>query len=314
MIREEYTWKKFLMNWKGQIDFMAERRMFTKKITDGDAFTEMPPTAQCLYFHLCMSADDDGFSNMIRQSMFNAHAGTDDFNTLVTKRFIIPFQSGVIVIKHWKMHNLIRSDRYHETEYLEEKATLVMKENGVYSQVPFDNQLTTKRQPNDNQMEPEDRLGKDSIGKDSLDKENIYNNGDSEARKSDINKFFDRIWKAYPKKKGKGQISDAKKRYLYEKVGEEQLLRCINRYKDYIAGKDEQFVMYGSTFFNSGYVDYLDEEPEEAPIKEPRREGFEDCPDELWAKLKDHFDENGLRWEEITLTESDIRWMRRKGF
>ena len=148
---------------------MSERRMFTKKITDGDAFTEMPPTAQCLYFHLCMSADDDGFSNMIRQSMFNAHAGTDDFNTLVTKRFIIPFQSGVIVIKHWKMHNLIRSDRYHETEYLEEKATLVMKENGVYSQIPFDNQLTTKRQPNDNQMETEVRLGKDSIGKDNIE-------------------------------------------------------------------------------------------------------------------------------------------------
>lgn len=112
---------------------MADRRMFTKKITDSDNFTAMPPTTQCLYFHLCMGADDEGFSNSIRQSMFNAHATTDDFNTLVQKRFIIPFDSGVIVIKHWRMHNYIQKDRFHETKYLEEKAQLVLKENDAYS-------------------------------------------------------------------------------------------------------------------------------------------------------------------------------------
>lgn len=113
---------------------MPERRMFTKKITDGDEFTSMPPTAQCLYFHLCMSADDDGFSNQIRISLFNAHATNDDFDTLVRKRFIIPFDSGVIVIKHWKMHNYIQNDRYHETKYVEEKSKLILKENGVYTE------------------------------------------------------------------------------------------------------------------------------------------------------------------------------------
>lgn len=138
---------------------MAERRMFTKKITDGDIFTSMPPTTQCLYFHLCMGADDDGFSNNIRIAMFNAHATTDDFSTLVNKRFIIPFESGVIVIKHWRMHNLIRQDRYHETKYVEEKSKLILKDNGVYS-------VATNGLPNDNQMEPEVRLGKDSIDKD----------------------------------------------------------------------------------------------------------------------------------------------------
>lgn len=135
--------------------------MFTKKITDSDVFTSLPPTTQALYFHLCMSADDDGFNNKIRQAMFNAHADQNDFGLLVQHRFIIPFESGVIVIKHWKMHNVIRSDRYHETEYLEEKSKLVLKDNGVYTE--SDNQLTTKRQPSDNQMETEDRIGKDRL-------------------------------------------------------------------------------------------------------------------------------------------------------
>jgi len=150
---------------------MAERRMFTKKITEADNFTALPPTTQCLYFHLCMDADDDGFSNKIRQAMFNAHADQNDFELLVQKRFILPFDSGVIVIKHWRMHNLIRSDRYHETDYLEEKATLLLKENGVYTDnLSYENQMATVGIPCGNQMEPEVRLGKDSIVKESKGK------------------------------------------------------------------------------------------------------------------------------------------------
>lgn len=148
---------------------MAERRMFTNKITEADEFTALPPTTQCLYFHLCMSADDDGFSNKIRNSMFAAHADNNDLDLLITKRFVIPFESGVVVIKHWRMHNLIRADRYHETDYIEEKARLLLKDNGAYTdKIPHDNQVTTICQPNDNQMETEYRLGKDSKGK------NIY--------------------------------------------------------------------------------------------------------------------------------------------
>lgn len=146
---------------------MAERRMFTNKITEADEFTALPPTTQCLYFHLCMSADDDGFSNKIRNSMFAAHADSNDLDLLITKRFVIPFESGVVVIKHWRMHNLIRADRYHETDYLEEKARLLLKDNGSYTdRIPLDNQVTTTCQPNDNQMAPEVSIGKDSKGKD----------------------------------------------------------------------------------------------------------------------------------------------------
>lgn len=149
--------------------------MFTKKITDADAFTTLPPSTQALYLHLCMGADDDGFSNKIRQAMFNAHADQTDFQLLVQKRFVIPFDDkGVVVIKHWRMHNIIRNDRYHETEFLEEKSRLLLEENGIYKLgIPYDNQVTTIGIPNDNQMETEVRLGKDRIGKVSKGKDNI---------------------------------------------------------------------------------------------------------------------------------------------
>lgn len=160
---------------------MAERRMFTKKIIDSDAFTELPPTTQALYFHLCINADDDGFNNKIRQAMFNAHADRNDFNLLVSNRFIIPFDNkGVVVIKHWRLHNLIRKDRYHETEYLEEKATLILKDNGVYTD--NDNQRTTNVQPLDDQRQPEVSIGKVSIDKDSIDKDSIG----EESKEKDI--------------------------------------------------------------------------------------------------------------------------------
>ena len=151
---------------------MSERRMFTKKIIDSDAFTELPPTTQALYFHLCMNADDDGFNNKIRQAMFNAHADRNDFNLLVSSRFIIPFDDkGVVVIKHWRLHNLIRVDRYHETEYIEQKAQLILKENGIYTEAV--NQMATNGKPNDNQRLTEVSIGKDSIGKVSIDKDSI---------------------------------------------------------------------------------------------------------------------------------------------
>lgn len=145
---------------------MAERRMFTKKITDDDIFTSMPPTAQCLYFHLCMHADDDGFSNNVRLALFNSHASTDDFNTLISKRFIIPFDSGVIVIRHWRMHNYIQNDRKHDTEHTKELADLVLQKNGVYELA--ENAMDTKCIQNGYKMLPEVRLGKDRIDKDSI--------------------------------------------------------------------------------------------------------------------------------------------------
>ena len=185
---------------------MAERRMFTQKVTEADNFTTLPPTTQCLYFHLCMNADDDGFSNKIRQAMFNAHADQNDFEMLVNKRFIIPFDSGVIVIKHWRMHNYIRNDRYHETSYVEEKSQLLLKENGVYTESV--DKVDTIGIPNGYQMDTEVRLGKDSIGKDSID-----NNKTSE-KSDELDLSFEKIYRAYPKKAGKTKAKQIYKALL----------------------------------------------------------------------------------------------------
>ncbi len=112
---------------------MAERRMFAKTIIDSDAFLDMPATTQMLYFHLAMRADDDGFVNSPRRVMRLVGCGEDDMRVLIAKRFLIPFESGLVVIKHWRIHNYLRSDRYKETTYIDEKAMLTVKENGAYS-------------------------------------------------------------------------------------------------------------------------------------------------------------------------------------
>jgi len=141
---------------------MAERRMFTKKVTDSDSFIELPSSAQALYFHLNQGADDDGFNNQIQNAMFKAHATTDDLKVLMMKNFIIRFESGVIVIKHWRLHNTLRKDRYTPTSFQEEFKLLGIKDNGSYTLETNGCQLVAKRLP-------QDSIGKDSIGKDSID-------------------------------------------------------------------------------------------------------------------------------------------------
>jgi hypothetical protein len=112
---------------------MAERRMFAKTIIDSDAFLDMPLSAQALYFHLSMRADDDGFINNPKKIQRMIGASDDDCKLLLMKRFIIAFESGVVVIKHWKIHNYIQKDRYKPTVYQEEKSLLIEKENKVYT-------------------------------------------------------------------------------------------------------------------------------------------------------------------------------------
>lgn len=112
---------------------MAERRMFAKTIIDSDAFLDMPTSTQALYFHLGMRADDDGFINNPKKIQRLVGGGDDDLKLLIAKKFIIPFESGIVVIKHWKLHNYIQSDRYKPTVYQEEKQKLTTKDNKVYT-------------------------------------------------------------------------------------------------------------------------------------------------------------------------------------
>lgn len=112
---------------------MANKRMFSKDVTDSDAFIEMSSAAQALYFHLNQGADDDGFNNQVQMAIMKAHASTDDLKILMAKNFVIRFESGVIVIKHWRLHNTLRKDRYTPTHYQEELSMLGIKENGSYT-------------------------------------------------------------------------------------------------------------------------------------------------------------------------------------
>ena len=139
---------------------MAERRMFTKKVTDDDNFMALSASAQALYLHLSMSADDDGFCNQVSISMFKAHASVQDLQALLEKRYIYQFENGVIVIKHWRMANALRKDRYTPTAFQEELAQLQLKDNGAYTWLPDGCQTVAA-------CLPQDSIGKDSIGKDN---------------------------------------------------------------------------------------------------------------------------------------------------
>ena len=140
---------------------MAQRRMFALKIIDSDAFLDMPMTSQLLYFHLNMRADDDGFVGNPKRIMKMLGSTDDDLKVLMGKRFVLAFESGVIVIKHWRMNNLIRKDFYQETQYLEEKEKLYLKENKAYTDNPENGEKLIV-----NNLLTQYSIGKDSIGKD----------------------------------------------------------------------------------------------------------------------------------------------------
>lgn len=113
---------------------MAERRMFAKTIIDSDTFLDMPLSAQALYFHLSMRADDDGFVNNPKKIQRMIGASDDDCRLLIMKKYVLTFESGVIVIRHWKIHNYIQKDRYKETVYLDEKEHLALDQNNAYTE------------------------------------------------------------------------------------------------------------------------------------------------------------------------------------
>ncbi|OSA88361.1 UNVERIFIED_ORG: hypothetical protein B2H93_18230 [Clostridium botulinum] len=145
---------------------MADKRMFSKQIIDSDAFLEMPLSTQALYFHLSMRADDDGFLNNAKKIMRLICANQNDYDLLLAKRFTIQFDDGICVIKHWRINNYLRKDRYKETLYKEEKAQLRIKENGTYT---LD---TDVGKPLVYQHETQIRIEENRLDKNSIDKDN----------------------------------------------------------------------------------------------------------------------------------------------
>ena len=224
---------------------MAQRRMFSKKITETDLFLDMPMSAQCLYFHLNMSADDDGFIGNAKTIRRMIGASEDDLKLLLAKEFLIPFDNGVVVIKDWKIHNYIQKDRYNETIYKDEKASLVENENKQYQRLSH---MDTKCIQNVSSTDTQVRLGKDRLGKDIKEIPQPSNDGQSTSER------FEVLWKQYPKKQGKKKALDYYKRALKNGATDEVIMQGIEDYKKYLDLEKskgwQRKPMDGSRWFN----------------------------------------------------------------
>lgn len=243
---------------------MAERRMFSKKVVDSDIFLDMPLSTQCLYFHLALRADDDGFVNKVKRIMRMIGSNDDDLRILISKDFVKPFESGLIVITHWKVHNYIQKDRYRPTEF-PEKQLLTYGKNGIYELVT--NQSATECEPKciqnvsktDTECTQVVSVGKDSLrDRDSnRDRErerdnNIYCPSDDEQSPlSELKKEFEQCWEAYPRKQGKKKAFEAYKRSRKRGASFDEIITGIKYYAEdiRIKGTSMDFVKMGSTFF-----------------------------------------------------------------
>lgn len=218
---------------------MAERRMFAKTIIDSDAFLDMPVTARLLYYDLAMRADDDGFVNSPKKIMRMIGASQDDLGILILRKFILPFEDGVVVIKHWRIHNYIRHDTYNETAYKEDKEQLELDENKAY-RFKVDNPSTERPRLVDG-ASTQVRIGKDRLEE-----------RESKEKENELLTDFEEAWKAYPRKQGK---DNAQRDYLKarkEGVSKEEILSGIEKYKWQIAAckTEPQYVLHGSTWFH----------------------------------------------------------------
>jgi len=230
--------------------------MFSLDVIDTDVFLEIPQSSQNLYFHLALRADDDGFVSSPKKIMKMANCGEDDIKVLIAKGYIIPFETGVCVVRHWRIHNYIQKDRYKETMYKAEKEKLT-ELDGVYG-------MDTNCIQDVSEMETQVRLGKERLGKvrSGKDKKPCVDFVSTTESESNMlvgaDALFEYLWSLYPKKEGKGQVSKSQKEKL-QKIGMAEMQRCVERYKSDKEGTEQKYLKMGSTFFNSGYIDYLDE-------------------------------------------------------
>lgn len=207
--------------------------MFAKTIVTSDAFLDMPATTRCLYFLMAMLADDDGFVNSPKSIMRQAGASEDDLKILFTKRYILGFESGVIVIKHWKIHNLIQKDRYKETTYLEEKSQLVLDGKKAYTEAC--SKVETPCIQSVSKVETQVSIGKDRLVKESIGKGRSVEGSEDEDTDPADNQLF-----RMDGKLGKGVVflSSAQMEDLLDRIGFDAFNLYVERLADYIIDKD----------------------------------------------------------------------------
>lgn len=257
---------------------MAEKRMFAKTIIDSDAFLDMPQSTQLLYFHLSMRADDDGFINKPKAIMSFTGCKDDDLRILTAKKFIIPFPTGIIVIKHWKAHNYIKPDRYVETKYKDEKSMLELDENKEYQMAtePKWNQIGTITEPERNRSGTETGpqyldidldIEKDSNSTSSKDINKYINRTSVENEKKSTEKTepaepvgahfderFIQFWNIYPRKVGKIDALKAWKRANINSLIFEKILGTIPKLKksDQWTRGNGRYIPNPATWINRG--------------------------------------------------------------
>ncbi|MFP7242723.1 hypothetical protein [Pediococcus pentosaceus] len=230
---------------------MAQRRMFSKQITETDFFMDMPLSAQALYLHLIMNADDDGFIGNAKTILRMVGASNDDLKLLMAKQFILTFDDGITVIKDWRIHNYIQRDRYHKTIYNEHLKELELDDNGAYVK---EKPMYTDCIQDVSKMDTQVRLGKDRLGKDS----NIYSSSNDEP--SSLENDFEIIWKDYPNKTGKKQAFNHYKNWRKKSKNNtnDYLMNKLAMYKKHLALNSWKRPMNGSTWFNGRFDDELD--------------------------------------------------------
>lgn len=226
---------------------MAEKRMFAKTIIDSDDFIDMPVTSRLLYYDLSMRADDDGFVNSPKKIMRFIGASQDDLKVLAMKGFIIPFESGIVVIKHWRIHNYIRKDMYHETKYKAEKSMLEVDENNEYV-LPVTGSLQVRNEVVTNPS-TQIRLDKNKNRLD-LDKNREDKNRVDKNIVQEDDERFEEFWKEYPRKTKK---KDARKSWNKLNPSDElfqKMMTAIKDWKKTEQWQNDRYVPHPSTWLN----------------------------------------------------------------
>lgn len=228
--------------------------MFDKSVVCTDTFLDMPATTQNLYFHLSMVADDDGFVDNWRSIMKMCGNSTDDMKLLIAKSYVIPFESGVIVIKHWRLNNFLRKDRHIDTKYQEELANLEVDKNNIYvlSGQPYIGQPRIDKNRIDNNNIYINNIHQQKVDDESKISSNDIKNTSNSIKILSYEEEFERLWNKYPKKQGK---KDALRHYISaRKKGTtfEEVEKGIDNYNNYIKSCNisSRYIKQGSTWFN----------------------------------------------------------------
>lgn len=253
---------------------MAERRMFSKSIIESDDFLDMPMSTQSLYFHLSMRADDDGFVSGVKRTMRMLGASDDDLKILLAKQYLIPFDSGVVVIKHWRIHNYIQKDRYKPTLHTEEMRKLQTSENKAYTTVDtrciqdgynLDTQVREGKVSQGESSQGEISQEKHTTSEPQPDTKRIQDtskdkNKKSTSGKAELDREFEIFWNMYGKK-----IDCAKCRRKWNKLKKQERNEIFEHVPKYVrATPDKQYRKNPYTYLNSRTW-----EDEELPTKKP---------------------------------------------